>query len=72
MNANENKKTKTNVKKIIRYPKETTIIGDKVFFDVFIPKKANMSDEEREKLIVEKESELASQVKILFVATDND
>lgn len=67
----ENKQTKTNIKKITRYPKETTLIGKEVFFNVHIPKNANMTDEEREKRIAEKEKELENQVKILFVANDN-
>lgn len=68
----ENKKTKTNIKKIIQYPKETTLIREKVFFNVFIPKNANLTDEEREKKIAEKEAELKSQVKLLYVASDNN
>lgn len=68
----ENNKTKTNIKKIIRYPKETTLIGDKVYFNIFISKNANMTDEERERKIAEKEKELEGQVRILFVAPDND
>ena len=66
----ENKKIKTNIKKIIRYPKETTLIGDKVYFNVKIPKSAKLTDEERENKIAEMEKELESQVKILFVAAD--
>lgn len=66
----ENNKTKTDIKKIIQYPKETTLIGEKVFFNVFISKKANLTDEEREKRIAEKEKELESQVKILYVAAN--
>ena len=67
----ENKKTKSEIKKIIRYPKETTLIGDAVFFDVKVPKKAGMTDEEKEKFIKEKELELKNQIKILYVANEN-
>ena len=68
----ENNKIKTKIEKIIRYPKETTLIGDKVFFNVYIPKNANMTDAEKEIKIAEKEKELESQVRILFVAPDDN
>lgn len=66
----ENKKIKNEIKKITRYPKETTLIGDKVFFNVNIPRKSNMSLEEKEKFIAEKENELKQQVKILYVTNE--
>ncbi len=64
--------TKTKISKIIKYPKETTIIGDKVFYNVNIPKNDNMTDEEREKLIAEREKELEGQTKIIFINSDKD
>lgn len=67
----ENKKIKSNIKKITRYPKETTLMGDKVFFNVKVPRKPNMSEEEKEKLIAEKENELKNQIKILYVTNEN-
>ena len=68
----ENKRTKSNIKKIIRYPRETTLMGDKVFFNVYIPKNSKMTEEEREQKIAEKEKELESQVRVLYIAPDND
>jgi hypothetical protein len=64
----ENKKTKNEIKKITRYPKETTLIGKNVIFNVNLPRKSNMTDEEKENYIAEKEQELKNQVKILFMA----
>lgn len=66
----ENKKTKNQIKKITRYPKETTLMGNEVFFNVSVPRKSNMSDEEKEKFIAEKENELKQQVKILYVTNE--
>ena len=68
----ENGKVKSDIKKIIQYPKETTLIGDNVFFNVRVPKKTDMSEEEQKKFIAEREEELKKQVKILYVNTDNN
>jgi hypothetical protein len=60
---------KTHIKKITSYPQETTLIGDSVYFNVNIVKSANMSQEEYERKVSEKENELKKQVKILFLAS---
>ena len=67
----ENKKIKSNIKKITQYPKETTLMRNKVFFNVSVPRKSNMTEEEKEKLIAEKENELKNQIKILYVTNEN-
>lgn len=63
---------KKELNKIIQYPKETTLINEDVFFNVSIPKKSKMTDEEEKKYISEKENELKQQVKILYISTDNN
>lgn len=65
----ENNRTKNEIKRIVWYPKETTLIGKDVFFNISIPRKSNMSDEEKEKFIAEKEKELKQQVKTLYLAS---
>ena len=65
-----NNKIKNDIKKIVRYPKETTLIGDNVHFNINIRKKDGMTDEYIEKLIAEKENELKKQIKILYVTSD--
>lgn len=70
ISKDENNRIKNDIKKIIRYPKETTLIGDKVFFNVKVPK--TISEEEQEKYIAEREDELKNQVKILYVTPDNN
>ena len=66
-----NNKTQSNIKKIIRYPKETTIIGDAVFFNVTVPNAARMTAEEREREEAKIEEELRSQIRVLFEASEN-
>lgn len=56
----------TRIKKIIRYPKGTTFIGNSVYFDVDLPNADKMTDAERETTIAIKEAELKKQVKVLF------
>lgn len=63
--------TATNLQKIVIYPKGTTLIGEKAFFDTRVVKKLGMSDEEYESKVAEKENELKAQVKILFCADNN-
>lgn len=56
------------IKKIIHYPKETTLIGEEIFFNINIPKPNKMTKKELEEKIAEKEEELRKQIKILFAA----
>lgn len=56
------------IKKIIRYPKETTFVGDNIFFETNIPKSANLTEEERKRKIVEMEKELEKQIEVLYIA----
>lgn len=58
----------TRISTIVSYPKETTLMGDSVFFNVNIRKSADMTQEEYERKVSEKEEELKKQVKILFSA----
>ena len=58
----------TKIKKIVRYPRETSFIGDNVYFNVTLSNAAKMSDAERETAIAIKEKELESQIKVLFTA----
>lgn len=64
----ENGNYHTKVKKIVRYPKETTFIGDKVYFNVNLPNADKMTNLERETAASQKEKELKSQIKVLFAA----
>lgn len=64
----ENQKLCTRVKKIIRYPKEAVLIGDKVYFNVNLPNADKMTNLERETAATQKEKELKSQIKVLFAA----
>lgn len=64
----ENGNAHTKIKKIVRYPRETTFIGDKVYFNVNFSNAAKMSDAERETTIALKEKELENQIKVLFTA----
>ena len=64
----ENGKIHTKVKKIVRYPRETTFIGDRVYFNVNLPNADKILDLERETAITIKEKELESQIKVLFTA----
>jgi len=63
----EEQRIHTKIKKIVQYPKETTLIGDKAHFNVSIPNAADLSKEELEEKIAQKEEELTRQIKVLFV-----
>lgn len=64
----ENGFPRTKVKKIVRYPKGTTFIGNSVYFDVDLPNADKMTDAERETTIAIKEAELKEQIRVLFSA----
>ena len=63
---NQNKQSK--IKKIICYPKETTLIGSKAFFNVHIPNSEKMQEEELKEAIKEQEEILSKQVKTIFIS----
>lgn len=64
----ENGNAHTKIKKIVHYPRETSFIGDNVYFNVTLSNAAKMSDAERETAIAIKEKERESQIKVLFTA----
>lgn len=64
----ENGHYHTKIKKIIQYPKETTFVGDKVYFKVNLPDANKMTNTERDTAIAIREQELQKQIKVLFAA----
>lgn len=63
------RKFSTDIAKIIKYPQETTIIGDKVFFNIELPNAARLTQEQKDYEIARREKELKAKVKILYEKT---
>ena len=62
------KKFGTKIKKVVQYPKETTFIGDNVYFNVSILGANKMPNNKLEAATATKEEELKKQIKVLFTA----
>ena len=54
----------TSIKKIVQYPKGTTLIGDSVFFNIRVSE--SLPPEEQIKRTILKEREMKEQIKVLF------
>ncbi len=63
------RKFSTDIAKIIKYPQETTIIGDKVFFNIELQNAARLTQEQKDYEIARREKELKTKVKILYEKT---
>lgn len=61
---------RSRIKKMIKYPKEATLIGWNVYWNYTIPNEKNMTPAERDLYIKKKDLELESQIKTLWVGTE--
>lgn len=66
----EFKQRRTKIKKIIQYPKETTLIGDNIYFNVELSNPDKLTDLEKQMEISKKERELERQIKTLFISPE--